>query len=141
MLLAIDVGNTQTVIGIYNADELRRHWRISTHPRKTNDEWALAVSELLTINELKLKDINAVIVSSVVPEVTQALEAMCRKTLRLEPLVVDNNTISGVGILTDNPSEVGADRIVNTAAAFAENLSIMRRLEIFLRISLVHPKN
>lgn len=120
MLLAIDVGNTQTVIGIYEDDVLRRHWRISTHPRKTNDEWALAVSELLTINGLKLKNINGVIVSSVVPEATQALEAMCKKTLQLEPLVVNHETDSGVKVLTDNPSEVGADRIVNTAAAFAE---------------------
>lgn len=120
MLLAIDVGNTQTVIGIYAADVLKHHWRISTHPRKTNDEWALAVSELLTINDMTLGEISGVAISSVVPEATQALEAMCQKTLRLEPLIIGPETDNGVAILTDNPAEVGADRIVNTAAAFAE---------------------
>ena len=120
MLLAIDVGNTQTVVGVYDGDSLRRHWRISTHPRKTNDEWALALSELLTINSISLGDINEVIISSVVPDATQALTAMCDKTLNLVPLVVDHNTDAGIVIKTDNPAEVGADRIVNAAAAYAE---------------------
>lgn len=120
MLLAIDVGNTQTVVGIYDGDSLKCHWRISTHPRKTNDEWALALSELLTINSVSLSDIDDVIISSVVPDATQALEAMCAKTLNLVPLIVDNETATGIAIKMDNPAEVGADRIVNAAAAYAE---------------------
>ena len=120
MLLAIDVGNTQTVVGVYDGDSLRSHWRISTHPRKTNDEWALALSELLTINSISLGDIGEVIISSVVPDATQALTAMCAKTLNLVPLVVDHDTDAGIVIKTDNPAEVGADRIVNAAAAYAE---------------------
>jgi type III pantothenate kinase len=120
MLLAIDVGNTQTVVGIYDGDSLKRHWRISTHPRKTNDEWALALSELLTINSVSLSDIDEVIISSVVPDATQALTAMCAKTLNLVPLIVDNETTAGIVIKMDNPAEVGADRIVNAAAAYAE---------------------
>ena len=120
MLLAIDVGNTQTVVGIYDGDSLQRHWRISTHPRKTNDEWALALSELLTINSISLGDIDEVIISSVVPDATQALTAMCTKTLNLIALVVDHDTEAGIVIKMDNPAEVGADRIVNAAAAYAE---------------------
>ena len=120
MLLAIDVGNTQTVVGIYDGDLLKCHWRISTHPRKTNDEWALALSELLTINSVSLSDIDDVIISSVVPDATQALETMCAKTLNLVPLIVDNETAAGIAIKMDNPAEVGADRIVNAAAAYAE---------------------
>jgi len=119
MLLAIDVGNTQTVIGIYEGDELRRHWRVSTSPRRTNDEWALTLSELLTISGLALSHTTGVIISSVVPEATQALEAMCAKTLDLEPLVISSATDSGVRIDTDTPEEVGADRIVNAAAVLA----------------------
>jgi type III pantothenate kinase len=120
MLLAIDVGNTQTVIGVFAGETLKRHWRISTYPRKTNDEWALALSELMTINGAKLSEISGVVISSVVPEVTQALETMCAKTIHLEPLVVSPETDSGVAVKIDNPAEVGADRIVNAAAAIAE---------------------
>lgn len=117
MLLAIDVGNTQTVVGLFNNEQMVRHWRISTHPRKTNDEWALALSELLTINNAKIKEIDGVIISSVVPDVAQALRAMCKKTIGIEPLRVDAKTDTGVGIKTDNPDEVGADRIANSVAA------------------------
>ncbi len=120
MLLAIDVGNTQTVIGVFAAQMLKRHWRISTQPRKTSDEWALALSELLTINESGLSEISGVVICSVVPEVTQALEAMCSKTLKLDPLIIGPATDSGVKINIDNPAEVGADRIVNAAASMAE---------------------
>jgi type III pantothenate kinase len=120
MLLAIDVGNTQTVIGVYAGDTLKRHWRISTYPKKTNDEWALALSELLTINGLGLNDISGAIVCSVVPDVTQALEAMCRRTLEFDPLMVSPATDTGVTIKIDNPQEIGADRLVNAAAALAE---------------------
>ncbi len=120
MLLAIDVGNTQTVIGVFAGEMLKRHWRISTHPRKTSDEWALALSELLTINESRLSEINGVVICSVVPEVTQALATMCANTIKLDPLIVGPSTDCGVTVKIDNPAEVGADRIVNAAASMAE---------------------
>ena len=117
-LLAVDVGNTQTVAGIYSRDALKRHWRISTHPRKTSDEWALVLSELMTLNGGSLDKLDGAIISSVVPEATQALEVMCRRTLQVEPMIVGPETPTGVKIMNENPSEVGADRIVNAAAAF-----------------------
>ncbi len=118
LLLAIDVGNTQSVAGTYSGDVLQRHWRISTHPRKTSDEWALVISELMTLNGGSLDKVDGVAMSSVVPEATQALEAMCRKTLQLEPMIVGPATPAGIMIATLDPDEVGADRIVNAAAAF-----------------------
>jgi type III pantothenate kinase len=118
LLLAIDIGNTQTVAGVYAGDTLKRHWRISTHPRKTSDEWALVLSELMTLNGGALDKTDGVIISSVVPEATQALEAMCRKNLQTEPMVIGSETNSGIKLVTDNPAQIGADRIVNAAAAF-----------------------
>lgn len=118
ILLAIDVGNTQTVAGVYADDALKWHWRISTLPRKTSDEWALVLSELMTLNGGSLDELDSVVISSVVPEATQALEAMCRKTLQVEPMIVGPGTKSGIKLVTDNPAQIGADRIVNAAAAF-----------------------
>ncbi len=120
MLIAIDVGNTQTVIGIYAADVLKRHWRISTYPRKTSDEWAVTLSELITINSGTLKELDAAVISSVVPEVTQALEAMCAKTLNIKPLIVAPGIETGISIMTEDPTAVGADRIANATATYAE---------------------
>jgi type III pantothenate kinase len=117
-LLAIDVGNTQTVVGVFSGDSLAGNWRISTHPRKTSDEWTLALSELMKLNGTTIASIDGVVLSSVVPDVAQALETMCRKTLKLEPLVVDPDVASGLTIKTENPKEVGADRVANAAAAF-----------------------
>jgi type III pantothenate kinase len=117
-LLAIDVGNTQTVAGAYAGDTLKRHWRISTHPRKTSDEWALVLSELMTLNGGSLDKTDHVVISSVVPEATQALEAMCRKNIQADPMIIGPDTKSGIKLVTDNPAQIGADRIVNAAAAF-----------------------
>jgi type III pantothenate kinase len=117
-LLAIDVGNTQTVAGVFVGETLKRHWRISTNPRKTSDEWALVLSELMTMNGDSLGKLDSVVMSSVVPDATQALENMCRKTVQAEPMIVGPATKSGVKLVTDNPSQIGADRIVNAAAAF-----------------------
>ncbi len=119
MLLGVDVGNTQTVIGIFNR-ELMHNWRISTHPLKTADEWALSLSELLTIEGLKIDGINSAVISSVVPDATQALNSMCRKTLKLDPLFVTSEVTNIIKVKTDNPREVGADRIANAAAVYKE---------------------
>lgn len=118
LLLTIDVGNTQTVVGVYAENTLKLNRRISTHPRKTSDEWSLVISELMTLNGDSINKLDSAVISSVVPEATQALETMCMKTLQIEPMIVGHNLQAGIKILNANPSEVGADRIVNAAAAY-----------------------
>ena len=117
MLLGIDVGNTQTVIGIFDGDTIQHHWRIATERERTADEIALTLTGFLNLYEQKLDDIDGMIVSSVVPEMTSALVRMARDILKVEPLVVDSDTDTGVPVLYDDPSQVGADRLVNAAAA------------------------
>jgi len=118
MLLAIDVGNTQTVIGTYKDQELVGHWRISTDAKKTGDELALYYQGFLSLEGLTFSDFDAVIISSVVPPATSALEQMTRDYWDFEPLIVGVNVEAGIKVLIDNPKEVGPDRLVNTVAAF-----------------------
>ncbi len=118
MLLAIDVGNTQTAVGIFKGDELCCHWRISTNKEETADELAITLANLLGLENLNLSDINAIIISSVVPHCTISLAEMAHKNLRLEPLIVGPGVRTGIPILYDNPHEVGADRIANAVAAY-----------------------
>lgn len=118
MLLVVDVGNTQTCIGIFDKDILKCHWRISTNREETSDEVAVTLADLLNLESLRLADINAVVISSVVPHCTAAYEEMTYKILKLKPLVVGPGVKTGLPILYDNPHEVGADRIVNAVAAY-----------------------
>lgn len=118
MLLAVDVGNTQTCIGVFEQDTLRSNWRISTNKDETADEVAVTVADLLHLEGLTLPSITAAIISSVVPHCTAAYEEMVRKNLKLEPLIVGPGVKTGLPILYDSPHEVGADRIVNAVAAF-----------------------
>jgi len=119
MLLVIDVGNTNTVLGLYRGEELVRSWRLHTDQARTADEWVLTVHELLGLAGLPFADVKAVIISCVVPPVLFALEELCRDYFRLEPYVVGPGMRTGMPILYDNPQEVGADRIVNAVAAYA----------------------
>lgn len=118
MLLAIDVGNSQTVVGVWESSELKAHFRISTNKEETADEIAITLRDLLSLKGFDLKQIDAVIVSSVVPHCTASLKEMADKNLDLEPLIVGPGTKTGMPILYDNPHEVGADRIVNAVAAY-----------------------
>lgn len=118
MILAIDVGNTQIVIGVYRNSELFAHWRISTYPLKTGDEIAGMLASLLENKNLKYVHINAMVVSSVVPDSTQALKDMAARYFNFEPLFVSPGIKTGIPILYDNPHEVGADRIANAVAGF-----------------------
>jgi type III pantothenate kinase len=120
MLLGIDVGNTQTVIGIFTGENLEHHWRIATERERTADEIALTLTGFLNLYGQKLEQIDGMIISSVVPEMTSALVHMSRDILKVEPLVVDSDTDTGVPILYDDPSQVGADRLVNAAAAIGK---------------------
>lgn len=118
MLLAVDVGNTQTHIGIFSGTQIAAEWRTSTEPRKTADELALVFQEFLSFQDLSFsKQVTAVAISSVVPSLTAALREMVERYFHFDPLVVEPGVKTGMPILTDNPREVGADRIVNAVAA------------------------
>src|SRR3972149_1445778 len=118
MLLAIDVGNTNIVIGIYRDEELLANWRIATDSHKMPDEYAVLLINLLTQEGLSLKDVRAAIVSSVVPPLVTAFEELIKDYLGIEPLIVGPGIKTGVRILYENPKEVGSDRIVNALAAY-----------------------
>ncbi|HEY5493081.1 MAG TPA: type III pantothenate kinase [Candidatus Anoxymicrobiaceae bacterium] len=117
MLLGIDVGNTQTVIGVFKDGRLREHWRISTERERTADEIALTLGGFLAFVGWDLDMIDGMIISSVVPEMTRALIHMANDILELDPLVVDSDTDTGIPILYEDPRQVGADRLVNAVAA------------------------
>lgn len=116
MFLAIDVGNTQTVIGVYEGQTLRYHWRLQTAAGRTVDEYGVVVRSLLAA--VGDPPIAGIAVSCVVPPMIQTIEEMCRLYLGAPPLVVGPGVRTGMPILYDKPQEVGADRIVNAIAAF-----------------------
>ncbi len=119
MLLAIDVGNTQTVLGLFQGAELSLHWRIATVGDRTADELALLFGGFLEQEGLSFsRQITGVCVASVVPDQTQALREMVRRYFHFDPVILGPGVRSGIPILTDNPKEVGADRIANAVAAF-----------------------
>jgi type III pantothenate kinase len=117
MLLAVDVGNTETMLGIFRDRELAWHWRMRTAPDRTADELALLFGGFLEQRDLSFdRNVTAVVVSSVVPTATQALRQMVERYFGFRPLVVEPGIKTGVPVLTDNPKEVGADRVVNAVA-------------------------
>lgn len=121
MLLVIDVGNTQTVVGLYEdgKPELVDHWRVASISERTSDELALFIQEFLGFHGFSFdEDVMGMAISSVVPRVTQAMRDMARKYFGFEPVVIEPGTKTGMPILYDNPKEVGADRIANAVAAF-----------------------
>lgn len=117
MLLAMDVGNTNTVVGIYNNDFLIANWRLETKKERTADEWIIFIKELFKLNQIQLTDISGVVISNVVPTMAFSLSQLCQKYLHLSPFFVGPNIKIDLGIDIDNPQEVGADRIVNSVAA------------------------
>jgi type III pantothenate kinase len=119
MLLAVNVGNTNTVLGVFQGEDLKWQWRVSTDPERTADEHAVVFGSLLAQHDLSFSSqITGVVISSVVPSSTQALREMVTSYFAFPPVVVEPGTRTGVPILTDNPREVGADRVVNALAAF-----------------------
>jgi len=127
MLLAIDVGNTNIVVGIYaltpapaeGAPGLRAHFRLDTRPSRTSDEYAALLAPLFQMSGLSFADISAVMVATVVPPVQFPIQGFCDTYLRRAPLWVGPGIKTGISIAVDNPREVGADRIVNAVAAHA----------------------
>jgi type III pantothenate kinase len=119
LLLAVNVGNTNTVLGVFRGDELQWQWRMSTQAERTADELAVLLSGLLDQADLSFTNqITGVVISSVVPTSTTALREMVNHYFNFPPVVVEPGTRTGIQIATDNPRDVGADRIVNALAAF-----------------------
>ena len=118
MLLVIDVGNTHTVLGVYEDNQLRNDWRIHTERNTTEDEFNVLINSLFSAGNIYLNDVDQTIISCVVPPMVTILDAFCRKYLGHAPQWVDAKNCAGMPILLKNPAEVGADRIVNAVAAF-----------------------
>jgi type III pantothenate kinase len=124
MLLAFDVGNSNTVLGLYSTPtateptRLIADWRITTPYKQTADELAVLLQTLFTMRGLSLSDVTGVAISSVVPPLDPTLRRVTDTCFHLRPLFVEPGVRTGLPVLTDNPSEVGADRIVNCVAAF-----------------------
>ena len=117
MILLVDVGNTNIVIGVYKENECIVSWRISTDTKKTSDEYSIQVMQLLNQYDLNPKEVKGIIISSVVPNVMHALENFCIKYCEKKPMIVGPGIKTGLNIKYDNPKQVGADRIVNAVAA------------------------
>jgi type III pantothenate kinase len=118
MLLVIDVGNTNTVIGIYDGRQLLKDWRIRTERNTTEDEFNLLVNNLFRGSHISLQDVDRTVISCVVPPLVTILDNFCRLYLQHAPLWVDARRITSMPILIHNPAELGADRIVNAIAAY-----------------------
>jgi type III pantothenate kinase len=132
MLLALDVGNTNTVLGLYRlksdraaADstedgerELVAHWRVSTHRTQTSDEYGVLFLNLFQMNGISVDQVHHIIISSVVPPVESTLRRVCEKYFHVQPLFVEPGIKTGMPVLVDNPAELGADRLVNAIAAY-----------------------
>ncbi len=122
MLLALDVGNTNTVLGLYRLDgekpELAAHWRVTTHRSQTADEYGVLFVNLFEMNGLAPSQVQHIIISSVVPPVESTLREVCENYFHVQPLFVEPGIKTGMPVLVDNPTELGADRLVNAIAAF-----------------------
>ena len=118
MLLAVDVGNTQSVLGLYDGAELRHHWRLTTDPQRTTDELDVDVAALLALRGVG-GSVTAAALSTTVPTLTHAWTSVLRRISGDEPIVIGPGMRTGVPVRTDNPREVGPDRIANTVAAHA----------------------
>lgn len=119
MLLAIDIGNTNITLGVFDGDALSATWRLSTERSKTSDEYSATLMQMLQLRDMAAQQIDAVALCSVVPPLTPTFVDLCKTHFGVEPLVVGAGTKTGVRILYDNPRDVGADRIVDAAAALS----------------------
>ena len=118
MLLAIDIGNTNIVVGLFDGTKLAQQWRLGTHLHTTSDECAIQLRSLLELAGIDRTRVRDAIVSCVVPPLLPIFERTCTKLLDSDPLVVGPGIRTGMPVLVENPREVGADRIVNSVAAF-----------------------
>ena len=117
MLLVVDVGNTQTVLGLYDGGSLAAHWRVATEADRTADELAVLLARLLELRDMSFYDVGGVCVSSTVPSLIRSYAELCERYVEAPLLVVGPGVKTGIPILYDDPREVGPDRIVNAVAA------------------------
>ena len=118
MLLAIDCGNTNTGFAVFDNNSCIGKWRTSTNPNRTADEYAVWLTQLLALKSLSLKDINSIIIANVVPETEFNLQYLCEQYFFLQPMIIGDKDLNlGIDIHIDEPSELGADRIVNAVGA------------------------
>jgi type III pantothenate kinase len=120
MLLALDVGNTNTVLGFFNGAELAAHWRLTTARDQTVDEYGILIRELFTTAGIDPSSVSGVIISSVVPPLNSTLQEMSQRYFHMKALFIEPGVKTGVAVVVDSPQEVGADRIANSAAAFVK---------------------
>jgi len=118
MILVFDVGNTNMVIGVYQEDKLLTHWRIRTDTLRTCDEYGMIIKALFDYQQIEMKKVKAVVISSVVPSLMAELEGLSYKYFSCRPLVIGPGVKTGLAIKYENPREVGADRVVNAVAAY-----------------------
>ncbi len=118
MLLVLDIGNTNIVLGLYKNDILMDSWRVSTDENKSSDEYGILLKQLFEYNTRSVEEVKDVIISSVVPNIMYSLENSIKKTFKIEPLIVGPGIKTGMNIKYDNPKQVGADRIVNAVGAY-----------------------
>lgn len=119
MILVIDIGNTNTVIGVFVGETLSAHYRIMTRPERTVDEYGVLLLSLLRESGIAPDTIEGIAIASVVPPLTPVFADVARARFHREPLLIEPGVKTGMPILYENPHEVGADRIVNGVAAFA----------------------
>jgi len=122
-LLVIDIGNTNMVIGLYEGDEVKQHWRLRTLKDRTGDEYGILMQQLFASADLLPREVAGVIISCVVPPMLRPIVEMTKRTIGTTPLVVGPGIRTQMPILTDNPREVGADRIVNAVAGYEKHKS------------------
>jgi type III pantothenate kinase len=118
MLLAVDIGNTNIALGVFEGNDLIQRWKIRSEREKTSDEYEITLLNLLALAHLEAKNIRSVIISSVVPPLTPVFQSLSQGLLEVNPLVVGPGLKTGMPILYENPQEVGADRVVASVAAF-----------------------
>lgn len=118
MLFCLDIGNTIITIGVFAGDTLSHHWRIATDIHRTTDEYAAILDALFRLEGINFREVRTVCLVSVAPTLTGAFIELCQRYWNIDPLVVDTGVRTGVKVRTENPREVGADRIVNSAAAY-----------------------
>ncbi len=120
MLLVFDIGNSNIVLGTYEGSRLVRHWRISTDRQKTGDEYGMLINDLFSYQGIHMEDIDAIIISSVVPPLVVPMVKMCERYFHIKPLLVGPGIKTGIRLNYENPRAIGADRIVNVVGAYSE---------------------
>ena len=118
MIITIDVGNTNITVGVFKGDDIVSSFRITTKMPRTSDEYGMLLTNLLEKNNIRLEEIADAIIASVVPNVMHSLEGAIIKYLKIRPIIIEPGTKTGIRVVTENPRQIGADRIVDAAAAY-----------------------